>query len=152
MELGNFYANVYMKAGAGVALTTQSALTTALAANWQHLFACETGATINEAKSKDVEFTTGDKFELSKNVDGAITFLEVTEANYRYMRDNFNNKLCSVILNKVKPNGVGQVVQVQNIIPFIGREFKSGDLVRIKITWSTEASENILDVKELEAN
>lgn len=151
MELGNFYCSVYMKAGAGVTLTTQSALTTALA-GWQHLFACETGATINEAKSKDIEFTTGDKFELSKNVDGAITFLEATEANYQYMRANFNNKLCSVILNKVKANGVGQVVQVQNIIPFIGREFKSGDLVRIKITWSTETSESILDVKELLAN
>lgn len=151
MELGNFYANCYMKTGAGVTLTTQSALTTALA-SWQHLFACETGATINEAKSKDVEFTTGDKFELSKNVDGTITFLEVTEANYQYMRANFNNKLCSVILNKVKPSGVGQVVQVQNIIPFIGREFKSGDLVRVKITWSTETSESILDVKELLAN
>jgi hypothetical protein len=45
----------------------------------------------------------------------------------------------------------GQVVQVQNIIPFIGREFKSGDIVRVKITWSTESSENILDVAELPA-
>jgi hypothetical protein len=68
------------------------------------------------------------------------------------MRANFNNKLCSVILNKVKPSGIGQVVQVQDIIPFIGREFKSGDLVRVKITWSTETSESILDVKELPAN
>jgi hypothetical protein len=150
MELGNFYCSVYMKAGAGVTLTTQGALTTALA-GWQHLFACETGVTIGEAKAKDIEFTTGDKFELSKNVDGAITFLEVTEANYQYLRANFNNKACSVILNKVKPSGVGQVVQVQNIIPFIGREFKSGDIVRVKISWSTESSENILDVAELPA-
>jgi len=152
MELGNFYCSVYMKAGAGVTLTSQSALTSALALSWEHLFACETGVTIGEAKSKDIEFTTGDKFELSKNVDGAITFLEVTEANYQFMRANFNNKVCSVILNKIKPNQSGQVVQVQNIIPFVGREFKSGDLVRIKITWSTESSENILDVVELEAN
>jgi hypothetical protein len=147
-DLRNFYPDVYMKLGAGVTLTTQPALTTALA-SWTHVHGSEAGAEIKEAKGKEVELTTGDKVQLSKMIDGTITLLECTNDNYSYLRATFHNKVCSVIMNEAYLDNTGTVVQVQNIIPFISRDMKSGDLVRIKITFKTEASTLLMDVQKL---
>jgi hypothetical protein len=150
MDLRNFYPQVYMKAGSGVTLTTQPALTTALG-SWTNLFGCEAAAEIKESKGKDIELTTGDKVQLSKVLDGAITLLEATAANYAYMRSTFHRKACSVIMNEAYADNTGAVVQVQNVIPFITKEAKSGDLIRIKIAFKIEKAETQLEMKELPA-
>lgn len=151
MELGNFYCRLYAKIGAGLTLTTQSALTTALS-SWDDLFGTEAGASLTEEKGKNVELTTGDFVQLSEVLNGQMNFLECTEANYAYLRSTYNKKVCSFIMNAVNPDGTGIAVQAKNVIPNIMRSWKSGDMVRIAITFKVEASSLDFEIKELAAS
>jgi hypothetical protein len=150
MELGNFYCQIYFKIGSGVSLTTQGALTTALS-SWDNMFGTEANASINEEKGKNIELTTGDFVQLSEVLNGQMNFLECTEANYAYLRTTYNKKTCSIIMNAVNADGSGIAVQAKNVIPNIMRSWKSGDLVRIAITFKIESSVNEFEIKELPA-
>lgn len=146
MDFRSFYPDVYIKAGDGITITTQALLTTALA-DYTNLEASES-VEIGESKGKDIQFTTGRKFQLSKINDGKISFLECTSANYDYLRLTFNKKVCSIILNEIYGSGAGLAVQIKNIIPSITRGVKSGDLMRIDISFKIESAIDQITITE----
>jgi len=151
MLLRNFYPQIYIKAGSGlVSFTTQPDLTTALS-TWTNMFGCETGAEIKESKGKDIELNTGDKVQLSKKLDCTITLLEATVANYNYLRATFHKVVSTIMFNQVYADGTGLVVEAKSIIPIVSKEVKSGDLIRIKITFSIESSAPEFQIVELPA-
>lgn len=148
-----FCPEVYIKTGAGITVpATQELLTTALA-TWTNLYGSENGASIKEEQGSSVTLTGGQTVPTSKSVTGVIKVLEVTPANYTYLR-TLRNVLCSIIFNESINSGTisptGKAFQIQNVYPKVKFEGKSGDLFRVSIGFKKTGSlANVIEEYDL---
>ena len=145
-DLTNFYPEVYIKAGNGIATFTTTAALEAVLPTWTWLSDSEAGAEMKNQKGKEIENTKGRKKQLSTKVDGMVNFLECTEANYDYLRATFNGKNCSILMYD---NRMKVATQIDYVNVHIGREFKSGDVTRIKITFTFESGDKKVTINKL---
>jgi hypothetical protein len=145
-NLTNFYPNVYIKAGTGIATFTTVAVLEAALSAWTWLSDSEAGAEMKNQKGREIESTKARKKQLSTKIDGMVNFLECTEANYDYLRANFNGKDCSILMY----DSVMKVAtQIDSVNVHIGRDFKSGDVIRIKITFTFESGDKKVTINKL---
>lgn len=149
-----FCPEIYIKTGAGITVpATQELLTTALSA-FTNLYGSENGASIKEEQGSAATLAGGETIPTSKSVTGMIKVLEITPANYTYLRTH-KNVLCSLIFNEVSNIGAGtlptgKAFQIQNIYPRVKLEGKSGDLLRVSIGFKkTGALTNVIEEYDL---
>jgi len=139
MALQNFYPELYIKAGTdSFALTTQELLLTELA-SWTKVGACEAGGGMKEEPGQKKEILNGLQVITSNVITGNFVLLEVTLANYAYLRATFHKVLCSVLMNQSYAGATGKTVRAKGVYPVITKEGKSGDTLRVNITFKTES-------------
>ena len=149
MTIRNFYPELYIKAGTdSFSLTTQELLTTELASNWTHVGAVEAGGEMKEESGQKKEILNGQMVVISNVVSGKFAVLESTIANYQYLRSTFHRKLCSVIMNE-SYGATGKAARAKNVYPVITKEGKSGDIIKINITFKTESATASLEEVDL---
>ena len=140
MALQNFYPELYMKAGSdSFSLTTQELLLAELASNWTRVGACEAGGGMKEEAGQKKEILNGLQVITSNVITGNFVLLEVTLANYAYLRATFHKKACSVLMNQSYAGTTGRTVRAKGVYPVITKEGKSGDTLRVNITFKTES-------------
>lgn len=149
MTIRNFYADLYIKAGTdSFSLTTQELLDTELASNWTKIGAIEAGWEMKEDPGQKKEIQNGQMVVLSNIVTGKIAIIESTIANYQHLRSTFHRKVCNVIANE-SYGATGHAARAKNVYPVITKEGKSGDLIKINITFKTESATASLEEVDL---
>lgn len=140
MAIRNFYPELYIKAGTDTfSLTTQELLDTELTTNWTKVGAVESGGEMKEEPGQKKEIMNGQMVVMSNVISGKFAVLESTIANYQYLRSTFHRKLCNIIMNE-SYGATGKAARAKAIYPVITKEGKSGDVIKINITFKTESA------------
>jgi len=149
MSIQNFYPECYVKAGTDLfSLTTQQSLDTELVANWIKLGGMEAGGEMKEEPGQKKELLNGQMVVGSNIISGKLVLLEVTTDNYAWLRANIHKKKANIILNQ-SFGTTGFTSRAQSVYPVVTKEGKSGDFLKVNISFKTENGSAALEFKDM---